>query len=183
MRWHTNHRHRPTGELFPDRGHLHQQNIVDNLQGSSVLDLPYQSIVCSAQSTRGEERDIHARRWQRLGGAREELLEPSRFGHRRCLPLRRVFLTSRPVAFNPASLPSRTLSPSMSTTDSPKRTASPVCVSLHVRTLFAYRSAADSGCYTRRSRKRSWKAWRARAYPRRRDWKPRPTRTPCRWRI
>ena len=35
-----------------------------------------------------------------VGEAREGLLELSRFGHQRCRLLRRVFLTSRPVAFN-----------------------------------------------------------------------------------
>ena len=72
MRWRTNHRQLPTSKLFPNRGHLYQQNIVNGLQGSGVLDLPHKSVVRSAQSTRGKERDIHGwRRWQRQREARE----------------------------------------------------------------------------------------------------------------
>ena len=59
MRWRTNHGQRPTSELFTNRSHLHQENIINGLQGSSVLDLSHKSIMCSAQSTRGKERDIH----------------------------------------------------------------------------------------------------------------------------
>ena len=59
MKRRTDHGQRSTSKLFPNRGHLPQENIVDDLKRSSVLDLSYKSIVCSAQSTGRKERDIH----------------------------------------------------------------------------------------------------------------------------
>jgi len=93
--------------------------------------MSHKSVVCSAQGARGEEWDIHGRwPWQRLEEAREGSLEAFPFWTSAVSSTSTIVSNVASSRVQSGITPVPTLSPSMSTIDSPKRTASPVCISL-----------------------------------------------------